>query len=144
MGSVLPIHKTNVKSSVIPRSLQTKRIIPLIFLCLLLFYLFRSSTHYITHSDLSTVDSIDYKINPLYWAPALSDRTRASAYPRDYFTHAALWENELKPISAVILRVEDDDSIVYTVKHLLKYHFIREIHIYNTVKYRPLTVKVRY
>jgi hypothetical protein len=84
---------------------------------------------------------MEYNINPLFWAPSLSERVGKSAYPRSFFTTKALRENEFNPVSAVILRVTDDDqSIEYAVKNLVKYPFISDIYIQNLVKSRPLIV----
>lgn len=117
----------------------------LLIVFIIILFSFRSSTNYIQQDPLSpAAPSINYNINPLAWAPSLSERVGKSAYPKSYFTPQALLENEFNPVSAVVLRVTDDDeSIIYAVKHLLKYNFISEIYIHNHVKTRPLTVEVR-
>jgi hypothetical protein len=148
MGTTLPIHNRKEKDikpftlSSISRS--RRKILALVIVFIIILYSFRSSTNYIQPEPLSpTAASIDYNINPLAWAPSLSERVGKSAYPKSYFTPQALLENEFNPVSAVVLRVTDDDeSIVYAVKHLLKYNFISEIYIHNHVKNRPLTVEV--
>lgn len=115
--------------------------------CVIFFFIF-----YIFHSTKiardgrhSSSDVVNYNINPLVWAPSISDRMGKSAYPKSYFTPEALKENDFHPVSAVILRVTDDDeSIVYTVKNLIKYPFISDIYIHNIVRSRPLKVEVFY
>ncbi|KAI8643412.1 hypothetical protein BD408DRAFT_431445 [Parasitella parasitica] len=97
-----------------------------------------STTH---NKSAMSPKSIEYNINPLFWAPTLSDRAGKSAFPKSLFTAKALKENEFNPVSAVVLRVTDDDqSIEYAVKNLIKYPFISDIYIHNLVKERPLTV----
>ncbi|KAG0747486.1 hypothetical protein G6F62_002648 [Rhizopus arrhizus] len=93
-------------------------------------------------SAQTSSNQIDYNVNSLFWAPRISFQdTDSSAYPSSYFTSEALWKYEYKPVSAVLLRVtDDDDSIVNTVQHLLKYPFINEVYIHNFVPNRPLTV----
>jgi hypothetical protein len=144
MGTAtLPIHSRKEKRSIFSSS--PKKVLSVFIFLLFLLYTLTTSNTFIDNSSSSPSASkeIDYNINPLFWAPSLSDRVGKSAYPKDYFTAQALQENELNPVSAVLLRVTDDDeSIVYTVKHLLKYHFITEIYIHNLVKTRPLTVEV--
>lgn len=146
MGSAtLPIHSRKEKEKRFYTSSSAsspKKLLALfVFVCFILYTLSPSSRS--IDSAPSEIKQVDYNINPLFWAPSLSDRAGKSAYPKEYFTTQALQENELNPVSAVLLRVTDDDeSIVYTVKHLLKYHFITEIYIHNLVKTRPLTVEV--
>lgn len=122
-----------------------KKAVGILLVFITLLYIFRSSqfTHNSINVTSTSSDFIDYNINPSFWAPSLSDRAGKSAYPKSYFTKEALKDNDLNPVSAVILRVTDDDeSIVYAVKHLLKYPFITGIYIHNQVKSRPLTVEV--
>lgn len=152
MGSdTLPLHsrkgnkeKQYSYSSIVPTS--PKKILIIFVIILIFLYTFQSSQSRTTLNTTSTsIDAIDYNINSSFWAPNLSDRTGKSAYPKNLFSVEALRENDLNPISAVILRVTDDDeSIVYTIKHLLNYHFITEIYIHNHIKSRPLTIQVRW
>jgi hypothetical protein len=148
MGTTLPIHNRKEKEikPIILSSLSRspRKILALLIVSVIIWYSFLSSTNYIQHEPLSpTMASIDYNINPLAWAPSLSERIGKSAYPKSFFTPQALLENEFNPVSAVVLRVTDDDeSIIYAVKHLLKYNFISEIYIHNQIKSRPLTVEV--
>lgn len=147
MGTAtLPLHSRKDKEK---RSSNTpsahKKILAGFLVIFIILYTFSSSksNNNDNKAASSTTDTIDYNVNPLFWAPSIADRTGKSAYPKSYFTTEALRENDLNPVSAVLLRVTDDDeSIVYTVKHLLKYHFITDISIHNLVKNRPLTVEV--
>jgi hypothetical protein len=60
---------------------------------------------------------------------------------------AAIFNNNQRypPVTAILNRVDDsDEGILHAVDHLLKYPFIKEIHVYNQIKSRPLTVEVSY
>lgn len=146
MGTAtLPLHSRKDKEKrSIPLSTSPKKIVAAVLVIFILFYTFRSArTNNDTRAASSPSDAIDYNVNPLFWAPTITDRTGKSAFPKSSFTAESLRENELNPVSAVLLRVTDDDeSIIYTVKHLLKYHFITDISIHNLVKNRPLKVEV--
>ncbi|KAI8988626.1 hypothetical protein BDF20DRAFT_856838 [Mycotypha africana] len=136
-------------------SSTSRKFCALVVVTIILCYSFIKSTSFTkrenengTTLSLSTTVSgsavNDYlNINPLAWAPTLSDKIGKSAFSKSQFTTEALEQNELNPVSAVILRVTDDDkSIIHTVNHLLKYPFISDISIFNQVKNRPLTLKV--
>lgn len=151
MGSdSLPLHSRKgdkEKKLTLPNVISSpKKVVGILLIFITILYIFRSSQSTRHSIDVTTTssNSIDYNINPSFWAPSLSDRAGKSAYPKSYFTTEALKDNDLNPVSAVILRVTDDDeSIVYAVKHLLKYHFITGIYIHNQVKTRPLTIEVK-
>lgn len=142
-SSPLPLHNRKEKER-FPKSLTISSILKsprrLIASCLVFFiilYTFRSTTK---DGRQSTTNVVDYNINPLVWAPSISERIGKSAYPKSYFSE----DSDVYPVSAVILRVTDDDeSIVYTVKNLIKYPFISDIYIHNTIKHRPLKVEVK-
>lgn len=146
MGTgTLPLHSKKDKEKRPTKVLTSpKKLLAAVLVIFIILYTFNSAnTKHDTRTTSSASNTIDYNINPLFWAPSLSDRTGKSAFPKSYFTTKALRENELNPVSAVLLRVTDDDeSIVYTVKHLLKYHFITDISIHNLVKNRPLSIEV--
>ncbi|CAO0794547.1 unnamed protein product [Mucor circinelloides] len=143
--STLPLHNDKGKgySASMGSPIMSRTIRRSVAFCVILFivvYSFTSSTTTQNESAISP-KSIQYNINPLYWAPNLSERIGKSAFPKSFFTTQALRENEFNPVSAVILRVTDDDqSIEYAVKNLVKYPFISDIYIHNLVKNRPLTV----
>lgn len=143
--NTLPLHndkgkhlKSSGSSAFMSRS--TRRFAAFCIILFIVVYSFSSSTT-IRNESITSPKSMEYNINPLFWAPSLSERVGKSAYPRSFFTTKALRENEFNPVSAVILRVTDDDqSIEYAVKNLVKYPFISDIYIQNLVKSRPLTV----
>ncbi|KAG1227378.1 hypothetical protein G6F68_008322 [Rhizopus microsporus] len=135
MASSLPLHQ-HITRKRLPSLLSThKRALILFTFACAIYYIFSSSTQ-----NLSS--QIDYNINSLFWAPRISLQDKdSSAYPSTFFTKDALWENELKPVSAIVLRVTDDDqSIINTINHLLKYPYISEIYIHNLVPDRPITL----
>ncbi|KAI9486931.1 MAG: hypothetical protein EXX96DRAFT_551196 [Benjaminiella poitrasii] len=137
MMSTLPIYNTKRKNKLL--SSATKKLVACLTLFGIILYFYTNTSTYTMQSSSAPIEFDNYNINPLSWAPSLSDRIGKSAFPKSYFTSKALLENELSLVSAVILRVTDDDeSIVYTVKHMLKYPFISDIYIYNLVKGRPL------
>lgn len=145
--NTLPLHNDKEKglkpsgsSTFMSRS--TRRFAAFCIILFIVVYSFSSSTT-VQNESIISPKSMEYNINPLFWAPTLSERVGKSAYPRSFFTTKALRENEFNPVSAVILRVTDDDqSIEYAVKNLVKYPFISDIYIQNLVKSRPLTVDV--
>lgn len=139
MVSTLPLHHQHKKSKgYLGLTHNSKRVLALFAFVCIFYYMFSSSAQ-------TSSNQIDYNVNSLFWAPRISFQdTDSSAYPSSYFTSEALWKYEYKPVSAVLLRVtDDDDSIVNTVQHLLKYPFINEVYIHNFVPNRPLTVDVR-
>lgn len=140
MATTLPLHHSQKSKGYLDLTQNTKRFIAIFVVFCFFCFTFRSS------STTSSSTQIDYNVNPLFWAPSISfQETDSSAYPTSYFTEESLWKNEFKPVSAVLLRVTDDDQgIVNTVQHLLKYPFINEIYIHNFVPTRPLTVEVKY
>lgn len=147
--NTLPLHNDKGKghSLFMGSPAMSRTIRRFVAFCIILFivvYSF-STTSTAQYESITSLKSIQYNINPLYWAPTLSERIGKSAFPKSFFTTQALRENEFNPVSAVILRVTDDDqSIEYAVKNLVKYPFISDIYIYNLVKKRPLTVEVSF
>lgn len=145
--STLPLHNDKGKgySASMGSPIMSRTIRRSVAFCVILFIVVYSFTSSTTTQNESAISPklIQYNINPLYWAPNLSERIGKSAFPKSFFTTQALRENEFNPVSAVILRVTDDDqSIEYAVKNLVKYPFISDIYIHNLVKNRPLTVDV--
>ena len=138
--STLPLHKK--EKALPPLSRSPRKLLAFVLVGLIILYSFLSSKDHVD-KEVLYIPSADYNINPLFWAPSLSEQTSKSAYPSEYFTTEALLENELNPVSAVLLRVTDDDeSIVSAVKQLSSYPFISDIYIHNLVKHRPLTRQV--
>lgn len=146
--NTLPLHNDKGKgyAASMGSPFMSRTVRRFVAFCIILFIVVYSFSTTTTTQNESMISpkSAQYNINPLYWAPTLSERIGKSAFPKSFFTTQALRENEFNPVSAVILRVTDDDqSIEYAVKNLVKYPFISDIYIHNLVKKRPLTVEVR-
>ncbi|KAI8138447.1 hypothetical protein BJV82DRAFT_582816 [Fennellomyces sp. T-0311] len=65
---------------------------------------------------------------------------RQSLYTPSMFIPEAVEENHYIPVTAVINRISQDEQAIYhTIKHILKYPFIKEIYINNQFRRRPLS-----
>jgi hypothetical protein len=132
-SSTLPLHHREGKA-LLPKALSSPRkVLSLVFLLGFVLYILSSSSQFSDSTLPTHLPSTDYLITSSFWPVGLD--LEKSAYSQ-------LTKDELKSISAVILRVTDDDSILASVEHLSKYPFIQHIYIQNLID-KPLDARVR-
>ncbi|ORY94692.1 hypothetical protein BCR43DRAFT_494443 [Syncephalastrum racemosum] len=81
--------------------------------------------------------------DPPIWPKQITEEetSRNSAYTPSMFRSEQLEINHYLPVTAILNRIDTASGINYTVQHLLKYPYFKELYIYNQLHEEPLTTE---